>query len=175
MISLVLVVPRSAQDIASLSAFRREQHYGGTVTRTQKEYTRDFTTDDGGLSSECLFFDDAPAPAPKTAPSLFPTDVLERKCAAYTGVWNHDQETWEEFESLQQFAGNPWILQTLTCSIWRKIYISITDGHMKVGIVRCVVLPRWLCLWCSLCVREWVWCVIFCFHVPCFYFNSCHF
>ena len=145
----MLVVPRGAQDIDSLSAFRREQHFGGAVTRSQKEYTRDFTTDDGGLSSECLF-DAVPVPARQPAPSLFPTDILKRKCAGYTGVWNHDQETWEEFESLQQFAGNPWVLQNLTCSIWRKICISITDGHMKVGLLYVcalrVVLPRWLCL-----------------------------
>jgi hypothetical protein len=140
------------------------------VTRTQKEYTRDFTTDDGGLSSECLFFDAVTAPAPQTSPSLFPTDVLERKCADYTGVWNHDQETWEEFESLQQFAGNPWIIQTLTCSIWRKIQISITDEHMKVAKLYNYALRLCCHAGCGcdvvyMCVSG-CGCVIFCYHVP---------
>jgi hypothetical protein len=85
--------------------------------------------------AEGLFFDSISAPkeVPKL-PLLFSPAVLREKCASFSGVWNHDQETWEEFESLLQFTGDSWVVRHLTANLYKQIQISVTNDQVKLSI-----------------------------------------
>jgi hypothetical protein len=103
------------------------------VAAIQTDYTGNRAEAVGfGSLAEGLFFDTVPVAkeAPKL-PLLFSPAVLTEKCANFSGVWNHEEKTWEEFQSLLSFAGNSWVCQDLTANLFKQIQFSVTTDQVK--------------------------------------------
>jgi hypothetical protein len=109
-------------------------HFGGTVTAIQTDYAGNCAEAVGfGSLADSLFFDPVPKEASEL-PLLFSPAVLKEKCANFSGVWNHDQKKWEEFQSLLNFEGSSWVVQDLTANSWKQIQVDVTHNQIKLAL-----------------------------------------